>query len=76
MEAMITIGLDRLPKSLVMLHVFTVFAAIALIFLYGLHLYKNRRLSGNTKMRWLIGFIFGSFIIMPLYWWKYIWRRN
>lgn len=76
LDVMIRSGPSAIRQELFVLHIITVGAAIALIVAYGFHLYKNDRLTGNAKMIWLVGIVFGSFVAMPLYWWKYIWKGD
>lgn len=47
-----------------------------LMIFYLLHLYQNTLLVGNSKMRWTLALIFGSFIAMPIYWWRYIYHNQ
>lgn len=55
-------------------HLVTMGIVTILMIFYLIHLYQNNRLVGNSKMGWTLAFIFGSFVAMPIYWWRYIYR--
>lgn len=54
------------------LHIATVIILVATFTFYTLHLYSNRRIPGDRKMIWVLGFIVLTIAAFVFYWWKYL----
>lgn len=59
--------------TLFLVHLLVSVLLVGLIGFYLVHLYRNKRIHGNSKMLWTLALFIGSFITMPIYWWLHIW---
>lgn len=54
----------------------TIVDVIVLPVPYVMHVFKNGRLNDNQKIIWTSVLLVGNIVTMPVYWWKYMWRRS
>lgn len=64
---------DIIGYPIKVFHITTMTIMLFLLVYYSIHLYKNRRLNGESKMLWTLGFVLLSPISMLVYWIKHIW---
>jgi hypothetical protein len=65
--------LGKLPFNwMIIFHLGTGAIGIGLL-AYYVHLYNNKAVNGQSKMKWLIGFILTGSFAMAFYWKQYIW---
>ena len=54
------------------LHIFTMLLSLALLVVYVLHALQNEKLDRSSRPLWAILIFVGSFIAMPIYFYKYV----
>jgi hypothetical protein len=69
-------GPPPLIALILLLHLFTMLAGIALIVFYILNVFRNGRVDRDKKALWAVVLFMGSMIAMPIYWYLYIWRET
>lgn len=50
-------------------------AAFLFVFYYG-HLYRSTAVPKRAKGSWAISLLMLNFLIMPIYWYRYIWSKK
>jgi hypothetical protein len=55
---------------------FAVLLLFGLLAYYLWHLRCNTRISIEDKMLWVAALIIGHGLVMPVYWYKQVWRQN
>lgn len=58
------------------LHALTILWVWALIAFYIVNVFKNDRVEKDKKVLWAVVLFMGNMIVMPVYWYLYIWRDN
>jgi TRAP-type C4-dicarboxylate transport system permease small subunit len=66
---------EGLP-TLLWLHAITIVLLFLGFVIYTFHLYRNRQLSGEGKMLWLLAFVVLTSFAFLAYWWQYVWPDN
>jgi len=65
---------DAIFKQLLVPHVTTMVLAIVLLVIYIRHILKNKTLSSEKQLIWVLLILFGNLVAMPIYWCLYIWK--
>lgn len=65
---------DAVFQGIFGLHIAFMIFSVALVGFYIVHAMRNRALSDTRKLIWIILFIFGAMISMPVYWYLHIWK--
>jgi hypothetical protein len=56
------------------MHFLTIIGHLALMVYFIFNIFKNERLEQNYKIMWTILLFFAGMLVMPVYWFLYIWR--
>lgn len=56
-------------------HMLTILWIFGLTAFYIVNLFKNERVSKDTKALWAVVIFLGNMLAMPVYWYLYIWRE-
>jgi hypothetical protein len=56
-------------------HILTIFWIFALTAIYVVNIFKNDRVSKETKALWAVVIFLGNMLAMPVYWYLFIWRE-
>jgi len=56
------------------LHLLTIVWIWALVAFYLIHLFKGDRVHRDQKVLWALVLLVGNIMVMPAYWYLYIWR--
>ncbi len=68
---------DGLPVSFAIIfpiHMLTILGMFALIGTYLVLAVKNKDLTDNLRIIWVILFVTFGMFAMPVYWWLYVWN--
>lgn len=57
------------------IQLFTVLLVLALAVFFMAHAISNERMGRNTKTFWVVAILILHMLIMPVYWYLYIWRE-
>lgn len=69
----------EIPKFVIYLipvHFMVVIIGLVLVFYYVFHAVRSSKIDGDIKPLWIAGILFGNVIIMPVYWYLYIWKNG
>lgn len=58
------------------LHFLTIVWIWALIAFYMVNVFRNDRVDKDKKVLWAVVLFMGNMIVMPVYWYLYIWREG
>jgi hypothetical protein len=58
------------------LNAFTSFLTLGLMVFYIVHVVKNEELEQGIKVLWVLGLLFATVFIMPVYFYLYFWREE
>lgn len=67
---------DILFPVLFICHFLTVFLVLFLMSVYIFHVIKNKKLSEQSKLLWVILLIIANVLVLPIYWYIYIWKES
>jgi Trk-type K+ transport system membrane component len=56
------------------MHFLTIIGSLGLMVYFIFNIFKNERLEQNYKIMWTILLFFAGMLVMPVYWFLYIWR--
>ena len=56
-------------------HIFTMAFILALVIIYIVHIFRNRRIVKETRALWAVVVLLWGIITMPIYWYLHIWRK-
>ncbi|MEA2478479.1 MAG: hypothetical protein QOJ07_401 [Thermoleophilaceae bacterium] len=65
---------DHPPPWLVAAQLATVALSLTLVVAYGVHAYRNPRVSEDGKVMWIVVLALGSLAVTPVYWWQHLRR--
>ena len=58
------------------LHFLTIVWVWALIAFYMVNVFRNDRVDKDKKVLWAVVLFMGNMLVMPVYWYLYIWRED
>ena len=58
--------------AFVVFHLFTIVESLGLTIYYSVLVFENDKIPKNVKFLWVVGFIFGNVIFLPVYWYLFI----
>ncbi len=58
------------------LHMLTMLWVIALLAVYIVNVYRNEGVPADKKPLWATMIFFGTVVVMPIYWYLYIWNTG
>jgi hypothetical protein len=58
------------------LHLITVFWVWSLLVIYLLDVFRNDQMDQDKKALWAIVLFLGNMIVLPVYWYLFVWRSS